>query len=100
MVIRCLWLARQSVETASSFTFLIMFLPYVSSAFVRTETMPSWLHAFADNQPMTPLIETLRGLLIGTTIGDNSWLSIVWFGGLLVVSFVTAIIIFKRRKSE
>ncbi|HLS09582.1 ABC transporter permease [Lentibacillus sp.] len=93
-------LLAKSVESASAFTFLIMFLPYVSSAFVPTDTMPAWLHAFAENQPMTPLIETLRGLLIGTEIGNNHWVTIVWFGGLLIISFVVATMIFKRRKSE
>lgn len=91
-------LLARSVETSSSFSFFIMFLPYVSSAFVPTETMPSWLHGFADNQPMTPLIETLRGLLIGTPIGKNSLSAIVWFGILLVVSFAASMIIFNRRK--
>ncbi|MFD2043290.1 ABC transporter permease [Ornithinibacillus salinisoli] len=93
-------LLAKSVESASAFTFLIMFLPYVSSAFVPTETMPTWLHAFADKQPMTPLIETLRGLLIGTPIGDNHWLTLYWFGGLLVVAIITAVVLFKRRKQE
>lgn len=94
-----LGLLAKSVETASAFTFIIIFLPYLSSAFVPTETMPSWLHAFADNQPMTPLIETLRGLLIGTPIENNGWLTIIWFGGILIVSFVIATILFKHRKT-
>ena len=90
----------KSVETANAATFPMLFLPYVSSAFVPTETMPSWLHAFADNQPMTPLIETLRGLLLGTPIGHNLWLTVAWFGGWLIVSFVAATIVFNRRKNE
>ncbi|MBP1968363.1 ABC-2 type transport system permease protein [Virgibacillus natechei] len=93
-------LITKSVETANAATFPMLFLPYISSAFVPTETMPSWLHAFAENQPMTPLIETLRGLLLGTPIGNNAWLTIAWFGGLLIVSFVIATILFKRRKRE
>jgi len=93
-------LLAKSVETASSFSFLIMFLPYVSSAFVPTETMPSWLHAFAENQPMTPLIETLRSLLIGTPIGNNAWLAVIWFGAIFIAAFTSAIIIFKRKKKE
>lgn len=91
-------LLAKSVETASSFTFIIMFAPYVSSAFVPTHTMPDWLHFFADNQPMTPLIETLRGLLIGMPIGNNDWLTVGWFGGLLIISVIIASIIFQRRK--
>jgi ABC-2 type transport system permease protein len=90
----------KSVESANAMTFPMLFLPYLSSAFVPTETMPSWLHTFAENQPMTPLIETLRGLLLGTPIGHNHWLTIAWFGGLLIVSMITATFLFKRRKSE
>lgn len=93
-------LLAKNVETASAFTFFIMFLPYVSSAFVPTETMPSWLHAFADNQPMTPLIDTLRGLLLGTPIGNSGWLAVSWFGGLLIVSVFTAIYIFGRKGKQ
>ncbi|WP_449623130.1 ABC transporter permease, partial [Robertmurraya sp. Marseille-Q9965] len=79
-------LMAKSVETANAVTFPMLFLPYVSSAFVPTETMPSWLHAFAKNQPMTPLIESIRGLLIGTPIGNNLLLSILWFGSLFIIS--------------
>lgn len=93
-------LLTKSVETANAATFPMLFLPYVSSAFVPTETMPAWLHAFADNQPMTPLIETLRGLLTGTPIGHNAWLTVLWFGSLLIISFVLSIIIFKRKKKQ
>lgn len=95
-----LGLLVNSVEAASALTFPMLFLPYLSSAFVPTETMPSWLHAFAENQPMTPLIETLRGLLLGTPIGHNHWLTIVWFGGVLIVSMLAATFLFRRRKSE
>ncbi|MFA1819655.1 ABC transporter permease [Virgibacillus oceani] len=90
----------KSVDTANALTFPMLFLPYISSAFVPTDTMPDWLHVFADNQPMTPLIETLRGLLTGAPIDNNLWLTIAWFGGLLIISFVTATMIFKNRKSE
>ncbi|KMK77999.1 ABC transporter permease [Alkalihalobacillus pseudalcaliphilus] len=95
-----LGLLTKSIETASAFTFPMLFLPYLSSAFVPTETMPTWLHAFAEHQPMTPLIETLRGQLIGTPIENNLWLSAVWFGGLLIVSVAVASLLFRRRRSE
>lgn len=93
-------LVAKSVETANAVTFPMLFLPYISSAFVPTETMPSWLHPFAENQPMTPLIETLRGLLIGTPIGTNFLLTILWFGSLLIISFIISIAIFKRKKKH
>ncbi|MGG0717675.1 ABC transporter permease [Robertmurraya massiliosenegalensis] len=93
-------LMAKSVETANAVTFPMLFLPYVSSAFVPTETMPSWLHAFAEYQPMTPLIETVRGLLIGTPIGNNLLLSIFWFGSLLIISFSISVAIFNRKKKH
>ena len=95
-----LGLLAKNAESASAFTFFILFLPYVSSAFVPTETMPTWLHAFADNQPMTPLIETLRGLLLHTAIENNGWLSVIWFGGLLVLSVIIASLIFSYRQKN
>ncbi|ALS29083.1 ABC transporter permease [Paenibacillus sp. 32O-W] len=90
-------LLAKSVEIASAFTFIVMFMPYVSSAFVPTDTMPSWLRAYADYQPFTPLIETLRGLLLDTDIGRQSWIAVVWFGGLLFVSYIVAMILFRRK---
>ncbi len=93
-----LGLLAKNVETASAFTFIFMFLPYISSAFVPTETMPDWLHPFANNQPITPLIETLRGLLTGTPIENNGVISILWFGSLLVIFYIVAVIIFNRRR--
>lgn len=90
----------KSVDTANAMTFPMIFLPYISSAFVPTETMPDGLTVFADNQPMTPLIETLRGLLMSTPVDNYLWLTIAWFGGLLIVSFASAIIVFKKRKNE
>lgn len=90
-------LLAKSPEAASGFTFLIMFLPYVSSAFVPIRTMPSWLQGFARHQPVTPVIETLRGLLLGTPVGANGWLALVWCAGILVVAIGLANICFRRR---
>lgn len=56
----------------------LLLLPFRSSAFVPTQTMPGWLQAFTANQPMTPIGETMRGLLIGTHIGDSGVLAMVW----------------------
>lgn len=92
-----LGLLARSVEAASGFTFLILFLPYVSSAFVPTATMPPWLRAVAQNQPMTPVIETVRGLLMGTPIGDSARLAVVWFGGIAIAAFALATWLFQRR---
>jgi ABC-2 type transport system permease protein len=87
-------------EAASGFTFFVLFLPYLSSAFVPTNTMPAVLQAIADHQPITPIIETVRGLLIGTTIGSNGWLALAWCSGLLLVSYVAALALFRRRATR
>lgn len=93
-------LVAKTPEAASGFTFFVMFLPYASSAFVPVETMPSWLHGFAENQPITPLIETLRGLLMGTPIGNNGWLALAWCLGILVVFFLAATALFRRQTTR
>ena len=92
-----LGLVARSVEAANGFTFLIVFLPYVSSAFVPTATMPGWLRAVAENQPITPVIETVRALLTGTPIGDSARLAVVWCGSIAIVSFALATWLFQRR---
>lgn len=90
-------LLARTPEAASGFTFFVMFLPYPSSAFVPVETMPSWIHGFADNQPFTPLIESLRGFLLGTPVGNSPWIALAWCGGILVVSVLMTGRLFKRR---
>jgi ABC-2 type transport system permease protein len=80
----------RSAEAAGGFTFALMFLPYVSSAFVPVDTMPSWLRGFAEHQPVTPVIETVRGLLVpgtpgavvGGELGSTAALAVVWCVGL------------------
>lgn len=84
-------------EGASGFTFFVLFIPYVSSAFVPIETMPSVLHPIAEHQPVTPLIESVRGLLTDTPIGTSGWAALAWCGGMLAVSYVAARILFTRR---
>jgi ABC-2 type transport system permease protein len=87
----------KSPEAANGFSFFMMFLPYPSSAFVPIRTMPGWIHGFANYQPATPVIETLRGLLLGTPVGDHAGLAVAWCAGILVVSVAAATAIFRRR---
>lgn len=94
-----LGLIAKSVEAASGFAFFVAFLPYVSSAFVPTETMPSVLRAVAENQPVTPIIETARGLLLGTPINDYAWLAVLWCVGILVVAMPVSAYLYRRRTS-
>jgi ABC-2 type transport system permease protein len=90
-------LLAKTPEAANGFTFFVMFLPYPSSAFVPVDSMPSWIHGFADNQPFTPLIESLRGFLLGTPVGNSPWIALAWCGGILAISVVATGRLFKRR---
>lgn len=90
-------LLARSPEAASGFTFLVLFLPYPSSAFVPVETMPDWLHGFAEHQPVTPVIEALRGLLLDRPVGSAPWQALAWCGGILTVSVVASAALFRRR---
>jgi ABC-2 type transport system permease protein len=92
-----LGLLVKSVDAASGITFGVTFLPYLSSAFVPTDSMPAWLQPIADHNPITPMIETVRGLFMGAPIGDAWWQTIAWFGGILVVAWVAAALLFKRQ---
>jgi ABC-2 type transport system permease protein len=76
-----------------------MFLPYASSAFVPVKTMPTWLHGFAAHQPITPITETLRALLMATSAhGSTPWLALAWCAGLTAVSLGAAGVAFARRR--
>ncbi|HEY6737685.1 MAG TPA: ABC transporter permease [Actinopolymorphaceae bacterium] len=90
-------LMARSPEGAGGFTFFAMFLPYPSSAFVPVETMPTWLHGFAEHQPATPVIESLRGLLLDTPVGASPWIATAWCAGITAVSLVLAVALFRRR---
>jgi ABC-2 type transport system permease protein len=86
-----------SPETASMAGFFMLFLPYLSSAFVDPATMPGPLRAVSEHQPITPVTETARGLLTGTPIGDDAWLAIAWSVGLLVVSVTAATALYRAQ---
>jgi ABC-2 type transport system permease protein len=96
----CFGLLASSVESASSFSFVILFLPYLSSAFVPVDTMPRVLRGFAEHQPLTPVIETLRGLMIGTPIAGSAWTSVAWFATLLALAYAIATYLFHRRATR
>lgn len=92
-------LLTKSPEGAGGFQFFIMFLPYPSSAFVPVETMPTWLHGFANHQPATPIIETVRGLVMDTPIGSSAWIALGWCAGITLVAVVAAGWLFRRRSA-
>jgi ABC-2 type transport system permease protein len=86
-----------SEEAANSINFVFLFLPYLSSGFVPVGTMPGWLHGFADTQPFTPIIETMRSLVNNASAGTNGWLAIAWLGGVLIVGYAASLALFRRR---
>lgn len=95
------WLAAgfgviaRSVESASLLGFFMLFVPYLSSAFVPVSTMPSWLRVVSEHQPITPVIETVRALL-NSAPASSGWLAVAWSGGLLVAAFAWATWLFRR----
>lgn len=91
-----LGLVAGSVESASALSFAMLFLPYLSSAFVPTGTLPAALRPVAEHQPITPVIETVRGLLTGTPVGSSGWVAVAWCLGLLAVSVTAASWAFRR----
>jgi ABC-2 type transport system permease protein len=108
LILALSWLAAavgllaRTPEAASSFSMVLMFLPYVSTAFVPAHTMPAALHAFAQRQPFTPIIETMRGLWMGHTstgasTAHEAVIAIAWCVGLLAISSTFASRLFQRR---
>jgi ABC-2 type transport system permease protein len=91
-----LGLVSKSVESASNLPMPLTFLPFFGSGFVPTDSMPDPLRVFADNQPFTPMIETLRGLLFGTPIGDRWVLAIAWCVVITVVGYLWAMRLYNR----
>ena len=91
-----LGMVTDNVETASNLPMILIILPFLSSGFVPTESMPDGLSWFAENQPFTPIIETVRGLLLGTPIGNSGVLAVGWCVGISVVGFLWARKLYER----
>jgi len=81
---------------ANSLSLIFQLLSYTSSTFVRTDSMPAGVRWFAEYQPFTPVIETLRGLLLGTPIGNNAILAVAWCAGLTLIGYLWARAIYNR----
>ena len=90
-------LLAKSAEGAGSFSYLLILLIFLSPSFVPTDSMKPWLRGFAENQPMTPIIETLRSLLTEGTAGPDVWAALAWAAGILVVLYTLALRIYRRR---
>ncbi|WP_433832724.1 ABC transporter permease [Actinoplanes sp. CA-015351] len=92
-------LTAKSVDGASAFAYPLVFLPFVSSAFVPTETMPAPVRAFAENQPVTSIVDSLRNLFAGQPVGTGIWTALAWCVGILVVAYVFATMAYRRKIS-
>ena len=90
-------LAAKSADGAGGFAYPLIFLPFLSSAFVPTENMPGPVRWFAEHQPVTPIVDTLRNLYAERPLGDEAWLSFAWLLGLLVVAFTLAMRTYRHR---
>lgn len=89
-------LVTKGPEAASNVTIPLQLLPFIGSAFVPTDSMPAGLRWFAENQPFTPMIETLRGLLLGTPIGSSGPLAVAWCGAIALTGYLWARAVFNR----
>jgi len=90
-------LTAGTVEGAGAFSYPLIFLPFISSAFVPTETMPGPVRAFAENQPVTSIVNTIRNLLAEQPVGQDIWVALAWCVGILVVAYVAAMATYHRK---
>src|SRR5918997_1703008 len=90
-------LTAKSVDGASAFSYPLIFLPFISSAFVLTETMPGPVRWFAENQPVTSIVNAIRDLLTAQPVGTDIWVALAWCVGILVVGYVSARIPVRRK---
>ncbi|MFJ4966211.1 ABC transporter permease [Streptomyces sp. NPDC088729] len=90
-------LSAASVEGAGAFAYPLIFLPFISSAFVPTETMPGPVRWFAEHQPVTSIVNTIRDLFAQRPVGDDIWTALAWCAGILVVAYVFAMAAYRRK---
>lgn len=91
-------LVVKTVEGASAVSFALLFLPYLSSAFVPVSTLPSWLHGFAEHTPFTPIIETIRALLFDRPLAGHLGPALAWLAGLLTAGVVGSAVLWRRSR--
>ena len=92
-------LSAKTADGAVVFSYPLIFLPFISSAFVPTDTMPGPLRAFADSQPVTSIVNAIRDLLTLQPVGTDIWIALAWCVGLLIVSYIVAMVIYRRKIS-
>jgi len=90
-------LSAGSMEGATAYSYPLIFLPFISSAFVPTETMPKLVRAFAENQPVTSIVNSIRALLYEGTVGNDIWIALAWCLGIMVIAYFISSTVFKRQ---
>jgi ABC-2 type transport system permease protein len=93
-------LTATTVDGASAFSYPLVFLPFVSSAFVPTDSMPTPVRVFAEHQPVTSIVDTIRHLFAQQPVGEDIWVALAWCVGILVVAQVLAVRTYRRRAAR
>ena len=92
-------LSAKTVDGASAFSYPLVFLPFISSAFVPTDTMPGPVRAFAEHQPVTSIVNAIRDLLTQRPVDTDIWVALAWCVGVLIAAYVVAMVIYRRKVS-
>jgi ABC-2 type transport system permease protein len=92
-------LSAKTVDGAGAFSYPLIFLPFISSAFVLTTTMPGPVRAFAENQPVTPIVNTIRDLFAQQPVSNDIWVALAWCLGILGVAYALAVAAYRRKIS-
>ena len=90
-------LSANSADGASAFAYPLIFLPFISSAFVPTDTMPGPVRAFAEHQPVTAIVNTIRDLFTQQPVGTDIWTALAWCLGILAVAYALAMATYRRK---
>jgi ABC-2 type transport system permease protein len=90
-------LIAKTPESAGAFGFVILFLPYLSSGFVEPATLHAPLRIIAENQPMTHIIDTVRGTALGLPVGNELWLALIWCAGLIIAGYALSVLAFRKK---
>jgi len=90
-------LSAKTVDGASAFSYPLIFLPFLSSAFVPTDTMPAPVAWFAENQPVTPIVNTIRDIFAQQPVGTDIWIALAWCLGILIVAYALAMATYRRK---
>jgi ABC-2 type transport system permease protein len=90
-------LSAKSIDGASAFAYPIIFLPFISSAFVPTQSMPPVVRTFAESQPVTSIVDAIRALLSNQPVGNNIWVALAWCVGIMLVAYIFAMRAYKKR---